>query len=153
MKHTVKQENENMLARDFSISTKHKGLTLIELMIVVVVVAILASVAYPMYTDQTRKTRRSTAHTALADAASQQEQFFLNNKTYTTSFGSTGLNFPTNTEGDYYTLSVDAPTAGCPIARCYVLRGTPPAGSPQASDPCGALTYNSDGVKTPANCW
>ena len=142
-----------MLNRNCLISKKYKGLTLIELMIVVVIVAILASVAYPMYTSQTQKTRRSAAHTALADAASQQEQFFLNNKTYTTSFGNPGLNFPTNTEGNFYTLSVDAPTAGCPITRCYVLRAAPPAGSPQASDPCGALTYNSDGVKTPVNCW
>ena len=121
-------------------------------MIIVVIVAILASVGFPAYQDHVRKTHRSKAKSALSDAASQQEQFFLNNKTYTTDFSTTGINFPTTTEGGLYNLSAVAPTAACPIISCYVLQAVPQA--PQDTDTCGTLTYDSNGVKLPAaNCW
>lgn len=125
----------------------HGGFTLIELMIVVAIVALLAAIGYPAYTDQVRKARRADAQAELNDAASREEQFFLDNKTYTTSFGNTGLNISTTTEGGYYTLSATMAGGG------YVLTATPQGA--QASDPCGALTLNSSGVRGAAksDCW
>lgn len=128
-----------------------RGFTLTELIVVMVVSAILAAVALPTYLGHVRKTRRAAAQDALLDAASREEQFFLNNKTYTVAIGSSGLNRSTSTEGGYYTLSVDAASSACPIATCYALRATP-QGS-QAADSCGALTLNSNGVKGPSGCW
>jgi len=120
---------------------------LIELMIVVAIVALLAAIAYPAYTDQVRKARRADAKAALNDAASREEQFFLDNKTYTTSFSNTGLNMSTTTEGGYYTLSATIGGGG------YVLAATPQGA--QASDTCGALTLNSSGARgaAQADCW
>jgi type IV pilus assembly protein PilE len=142
---------------------------LTELMVTLVVMSILTSVALASYRSFSLESRRATALTALSEAASRQEQFFLNNKTYTATVGAGGINMSATVDGGYYALSVDAPTAGCPIARCYVLRATPqgsagcpiarcyvlratPQGS-QTEDSCGTLTHDSDGDKAPDGCW
>lgn len=128
-----------------------RGFSLIEVMIITAVVALLATLAYPAYQDQVMKARRSTAKATLTDAGSRQEQFFLNNKTYTETVGAGGLNLATTTDGGFYTLSVDAETAACPIDRCWRMRATPePA---QADDRCGELTVSSEGTRTPTECW
>ena len=131
--------------------TRCGGFTLVELIVAMVVMGVLASIAAVSYRSFSLEARRSTAQTALTDAAARQEQFFLNNKTYTAAIGAGGLNAAAVVDGGYYAISVDAPTAACPITRCYVLRATP-QGS-QNEDTCGAITYTSDGDKTPANCW
>ena len=61
---------------------RHKGLTLIELMVVVAVLAILSAVAYPLYTNQVQKSRRADAKTALQTIALAQERFFTINGEY-----------------------------------------------------------------------
>lgn len=127
------------------------GVTFIELVVVVAIIAMLAAFAYPSYTKQTMKSRRTAAIGALKDAASRQEQFFLNNKTYTDKFDATGINMATTTEDDFYTLAVEAPTGSCPLAGCYVLKADPQGA--QSGDSCGTLKLTSTGKKTPANCW
>ncbi len=127
------------------------GFSIPELMVVLVVAAVLAAIAYPSYQQQVRKGRRAAATSALIDAASRQEQFFLDNKTYTTTISAGGLNMSTTTEGGMYALSVDAPSGACSLDRCYTVRATPQG--TQTSDSCGALTVNSERVKTPNNCW
>ena len=128
-----------------------RGFSLLELLIVLVVAGIIASIALPAYQEQARKARRAEGHAALYDSASRQEEFFLNNKTYTTTVGPGGLNALSPTENGYYTITVDAPSAACLINRCYQLRATPQGN--QASDSCGALTLDFDRIKNPANCW
>ncbi len=127
------------------------GFSLLELMIVVVVAAIIAAVAVPSYLEQTRKSRRAAATAALIDATSRQEQFFLDNKTYTSTITAGGLNMATVTESGTYTLSVDAPTGACPLDRCYRVRATPQGA--QSGDKCGVLAIDSERVKSPSNCW
>ena len=90
---------------------------------------------------------------ALTDAASRQEQFFLNNKSYTTSLGTDGLNMAATVDGGYYTLRVVPPPVGgaCPISRCWVMEAAPQGN--QTEDTCGILSYSSEGERTPAGCW
>ena len=132
-----------------------RGFTLIELMVVVVIVGILAGVAYPSFREQSRRSARAEARAALLDGASRQEQYWLDNKSYTATLSD--LQIAATTESEKYAISVDAASAGCPIARCYSLRATPQG--PQAEDAnCSALTLNSSGVKsatgtTPTECW
>ena len=47
---------------------KHKGFTLIELMIVVAVVSILSAIAYPSYAEYVRRGHRSDAKAGLLQA-------------------------------------------------------------------------------------
>ena len=129
----------------------NQGFSLLELMIVVVVAAIIAAIAFPVYQEHVRKSRRAAATAALIDATSRQEQFFLDNKTYTTTLTAGGLNMNATTEDGNYILTVDAPSGACALDRCYSMRATPQG--VQAGDKCGALAINSERVKTPSNCW
>jgi type IV pilus assembly protein PilE len=128
-----------------------KGFSLLELMAVVVIAAIIAAIAVPSYQQHTRKSRRAAATAALVDATSRQEQFFLDNKSYTTTITAGGLNMGAVTESGTYALSVDAPTGACILDRCYRVRATPQG--VQTADTCGVLMIDSERVKTPKNCW
>ena len=68
-----------------------RGMTLIELMIVVVIVSILASIAVPSYIQQVRKSRRVQAKTALLDLAGREERYF--------STSANGANYSPNADG------------------------------------------------------
>ena len=59
-----------------------RGITLIELMIVVAIIAIIAAVAYPSYLEQVRKSRRSDCSGALASLGSAMERHFTVNSSY-----------------------------------------------------------------------
>lgn len=137
-------------------NTKHtRGITLIELMVVVAIVGILASIAYPAYTDQMRKTRRSDGQVMLTEMMNAQERFFTNNGAYTTNLVSGGLGYTdagsgkVDSENDYYQITAAVCGAGIALSDCVLLTATAVGG--QVSD--GNLSYNSLGVKTPASKW
>ena len=53
-----------------------RGLTLIEIMVVVALVGILASIALTSYQSQTRKTRRYAAQSCLMEQAQYMERYY-----------------------------------------------------------------------------
>ena len=62
---------------------KHlRGITLLELMIVVVIIGIMAAIAYPNYRDFTDRARRNEAKALLLEIAQNQERFYLQNNRY-----------------------------------------------------------------------
>ncbi len=132
------------------IAQKHGGFTLIEVMVVVMILGILAFVAVSSYGTSSDKGRRGDGQSSLMNAASKMEAYFYTNKTYSTDMTDMGYdsNPATSPEG-YYSISVNAPTAACPITSCYELQAT--ALGVQIED--GDLTLESAGRKLPADKW
>lgn len=121
------------------------GFTLVELIVAVAIIAILASIALPSYEDSLQRSRRSEAREALSDFAARQEQFFLDNKTYSTTIATLGRG--ATTENGYYVISIPAANA-----LTYTLRAT--AQAPQNKDTdCTAMDVTSRGNRTPSDCW
>ena len=73
-----------------------RGVTLLELMIVVIVVGILAAIAYPNYLDFVARGKRQEAKAALLQIATNQERWYLNNNTYTLNLDDVGVNAVTD---------------------------------------------------------
>jgi type IV pilus assembly protein PilE len=122
------------------------GFTLVELMVALTVVAAIAAIAYPTYQDQMRKGRRAAAQAFLVDAASRQQQYLIDARTYAVGDGAIAalsLGIPPEV-ASYYTVSVEPAAATNPPT--YRLLATPIAGSSQAPD--GNLTLDQDGAKT-----
>ena len=120
---------------------KHKGFTLIELMITIVIVGILASIAVPSYRQYVIRANRTAAQATMMDIATRQQQFFVANRTYATA-AQLGFVLPPEVDQNYNLGIVVA--AGPPPGFQITLT----AEGAQASD--GNLTLNSQGVKGPA---
>lgn len=131
--------------------SKHKGLNLVELMIVIAIVGILASIGYPLYTDQMQRTRRADGKAMLMEVMEAQERFYSANNTYTTTLPSLGYTAATvPSEEGFYGLSAAA-CGAIALTQCINLTATPSAGGPQVTD--GNMTLDSMNNKTPASHW
>ena len=90
-----------------------KGFTLIELMITVAVIAILAAIALPSYSDYVLRSKFSEATGNLADLRVKMEQYYADNRRYssTAGGGTCGIpgvpdgNTPTAADARYFTYT------------------------------------------------
>ena len=134
-----------------------RGFTLIELLIVVSIIAILAAIAIPSLDKYLAKSRRNEGRSLLMQISAKQEQFFLNNRSYSDDFTQLGTISGTVTadkvtsEKGYYEVTIVRPTL-----YTYTLTATPI--SSQAGDVCTTLTIDQDGSKdftpdTAVGCW
>ena len=123
------------------------GFTLIELMITLAIVAILAAIGYPSYTSHVKKSNRRAAQAQMLDIANRQQQFLLANRAYAskTQLTDSGYNLPSDLSGKYdYAITVGTGTVPA-FTITFTATGT------QETD--GVLTFNSEGVKLPADKW
>ena len=138
---------------------RQKGLTLVELMVVVAVMAVIASIAYPLYTNQVQKTRRADAKIALESIALAQERFFTINGRYTGSLSSLQVSDDIQGGGSdqgYYDISVVASTI-----QFTVTAEKSSTGAQSSDNDCAEFTINQQGVKgakdasaaDAAKCW
>lgn len=81
----------------------HKGMTLIEILIVLAILAIMAAVAVGIYKPYIRKARRSDAFVALKTCYSAQEMYRAENGRYACSFDELP-GCDANSAGDHYTV-------------------------------------------------
>ena len=129
-----------------------RGITLIELMIVVVIIGFMAVIAYPNYREFAARAKRNEAKAALLQIATNQERFYLQNNTYTCDM--TRLGFPVAntfvTETQSYTVDVTACDANNFTAQAVYNNADAEAGK------CGSFQINGRNVKTSApmaDCW
>lgn len=133
--------------------TRMRGITLLELMIVVVIVGILAAIAYPSYREQIMRTHRADGKTQLMQMSQALERCYTRFSAYNNA-GCTTVSFPTTSDEGHYVV-----TASTLSATAYALDATPQAGQADDTD-CGVLRIRSTGVEgsqggdtDPNNCW
>ena len=129
-----------------------RGVTLMELMIVVVIIGILTAVAYPSYRQYLQRAKRNEAKAGLLQIATNQERFYLQNNTYTTDMTALGFpvagNYLTDTES--YIINVGAADADDFAATATYQMADQEAGK------CLTFTIDGRGLKASAplaNCW
>ena len=128
-----------------------RGITLIELMIVVVILGILGSIAYPSFQEQVRKTRRADGKAVLMETAQQLERCYTRFAAYND--GGCGVAFPIASAEGYYSVTANVGAAA------FTLNAAPQGD--QANDArCGTLRLTNTGLQgslgadTDANeCW
>jgi len=129
-----------------------RGVTLMELMIVVVVLGILTAIAYPNYRQYAARAKRTEARAALLQIATNQERFYLQNNTYTNNLANLG--FPA---GPCHTTSSGSYSVCIPNADANNFRAT--ATYLNADDEagiCSSFTIDGRGAKTSQpnpDCW
>ena len=132
-----------------------RGVTLIELMVVVVIIGILVAIAYPGYQSQLQKTRRADGKTALLNAAQRLERCFTRYNTYAdadcdVAAGSCSAESrrPTLVSGDRHRTG-----------RQHVLRSSQPRRAPKPRTRSARTSRSTtEAIRTatgtvPANCW
>ena len=120
-----------------------RGITLIELMVVVVIVGILVAIAYPGYQSQIMKTRRSEGTAALLDTAQRLERCFTRYNAYnhaSCDITATVEGAGVPTEQGWYLITDAAATTASTFSLVATRQGA------QADDTlCGDLTLNNQG--------
>ncbi len=135
---------------------KHRGFSLIELLIVVAVVAILAAIAYPSYRQHVIRVSREAAQSQLIELANLQEKIFLNDSAYMVNNAKVASAYNGHTTGGLgvsYANCAAGRTADCKYAvsvagtaTTFTLTADPVTGTTQAGD--GWLKIDQSGQRT-----
>jgi type IV pilus assembly protein PilE len=143
---------------------RQRGVTLIELIVVVIIVGILASVAIPSYRAYVIRSQRADAKDALLALATAQEKHYLQCNTYATAIDNATdcaageLNHPAASKNGWYDLAIVAGDA-----TGFTISATAAAGGNQFQDTaCRSFRVTDRGVRTAfdsgnadnsAECW
>jgi type IV pilus assembly protein PilE len=126
-----------------------RGITLIELMVVVAIVAILASIAFPAYSNFTREANRTDATKTMQMAAQSLERCYSRTFKYAAcNVNGTVMNNAStmNTPNAFYKI-----TFAIPDNQDYTLTAVPIA-APQTGDTqCAQFTLSSTGTQAATN--
>lgn len=130
-----------------------RGVTLIELVVVMIIVAILAAVAIPSYRNYVLRSQRSDAKDALLALATAQEKFYLQCNSYATAIAGAPncaagqLQGAGASQNGWYDLAIDAANA-----TSYTVSAVAAAGGDQFQDTeCRTFRVTDRGVRTAAN--
>jgi len=143
---------------------QQRGVTMLELLIVVAIIAIISAFGYPSYMRYVVNTKRTAATSALLRIADRQQQFFMDNKTYAANL--TNLGFAANP----LVISDDGMTAAAGdadavysislsniAATTYTITAAPLHGQLDRDTDCGSLTLNQAGIRGNSaggdDCW
>jgi type IV pilus assembly protein PilE len=138
-----------------------RGVTLIELMIVILILGILTAIAVPSYRKYMIRSQRSEAKIALLQLQTAQEKRYLQQNSYTNDVtGSVagnppGLGLSAISETQKYDIAI---TTFAADGQTYTATATPKYGQADDTD-CKNFTINERGVRgnsgtlTPQTCW
>jgi type IV pilus assembly protein PilE len=125
------------------------GFTLLEALITVAIIGIISSLAYPSYVDFVVRSNRSEGLRELMRIANLQEQYYVDNRSYTSAMTDLGLGAdPFVTENGHY--SIDATVVNDTFTLVATAKGT----QALKDTSCGTISVTDTGKKTPASyCW
>ena len=129
-----------------------RGITLIELMIVVVIIGFMAVIAYPNYREFAARAKRNEARAALLQIATNQERFYLQNNTYTCDMTRLGFAGAGPIVTDSGTYSVDV--TDCDANNFIAVADYIPSDAEEGK--CNLFQINGRNVKTSdpyTDCW
>jgi type IV pilus assembly protein PilE len=131
-------------------ASDQRGMTLLELMIVIAIVGILAAIAMPAFNNQVMEARRADARNALFDWQLRQAEYFSDNLSYAnvSTINGSGGNTVDSGEG-YYDV-----TATSSSSSAFEMTATPKSGTTQASDSecANYFCINQDGPLYTGGC-
>lgn len=133
-----------------------RGVTLMELMIVIVVVSILASIAVPTYTSYVVRAQRSEGRNELMATASALERCFTRLNSYSDASCAASTALPRTVAEGRYQIEANVLTAGA-----YTLHAVPQGRQSAKDTDCKTLTLDSrsqkgvagGATKTAVYCW
>ena len=129
-----------------------RGMSLIELMIVVMIVGMLAAIAYPSYREFAARATRTEAKSALLKAAVNQERYYLQNNKFSTDLNELGFSSnPYTTDTGTYVVTVAAPNP----ASNFTVTASYQFVDAEAGK-CAVFTIDGRGVKESSpstDCW
>jgi len=145
-------------------NNKQQGVTLLELMIVVAIVAMISAFAYPSYMQYVISTKRTVATSALLQIADRQQQFFMDNKSFSNDL--TALGFAANplvlADDGNSTVVGDADAVYSVsltnvAVTTYTITAAPLHGQGERDTDCASLTLNQAGARGNSaggdDCW
>ncbi|MCW8331975.1 type IV pilin protein [Photobacterium sp. SDRW27] len=125
---------------------KQKGVTLIELMIVVAIIGVLTAIAYPSYQSHVLKSHRNNAMGDLITIQLALEEMRTQGHVYNDTNNTVATLCPScDTSGDRYNYSITATKSS------YTITAARRNG--QLNDSCADLTIQNTGQTEPADCW
>lgn len=131
------------------------GITLLELMAVIVIIGILGMIAIPSYRQYVMRAQRTEAKNALLQLQTNQERFYLANRTYSGDPVALGFAGGLTERGTYVLAIAGANATG------YTATATPQAGANidmTGDAQCTSFSITAQSVRTAtgadaANCW